>query len=114
MLFALCGINVYCDTLTKGHNWYTTWPADGFCETEAAQALIDSLKLPDFVRKAEVEETPLNDHESEGEIGLYVTFQIRRIGSKHKLLEHEERQLATFISELQKSIAALPKPVRAD
>ena len=99
-------IDVYCDTLTRGINFYVGRPIDLRVEPEELQAFIAILKTPGFLKKIDVNVQPLDNKQSETILELYVTFQIRRERQTHKLRLHaeEDRQLNIFIDQLIKQL----------
>ncbi len=102
-------INVYCDTLTEGVNYYLGVRTNYLAEPEQISAIIERIETPNFVKKLVVDNQPLNSEVCEATIGLYVTFQLRRepYTHKHKLTKDENAHIVSFIDDITAALSSL-------
>lgn len=102
-------VNVYCDTFTKGANFYLGVPTRFHAEPDRISEVIERLKVPSFVKQIVVDNQPLSSEVCEATIDLYVTYQLRREAytAKHKLTNEEGAHVMSFINDIMTTLASL-------
>lgn len=102
-------VNVYCDTLTEGANFYLGVPTRYHAEPDRISEVIERLEVPSFVKQVVVDNQPLSSEVCEATIDLYVTYQLRRepYTSKLKLRKDEEAHIMSFVDDITAALASL-------
>ncbi len=102
-------VNVYCDTLTEGANFYLGVPTRYHAEPDRISVAIKQIETPSFVKQIVVDNQPLSSQVCEASIDLYVTYQLRREPStgKLKLRKDEEAHVMSFIDDITAALASL-------
>lgn len=101
-------IDVYCNTLTKGVNFYLGVPIEHQMDPTQILEVISRLPTRDFIKDIRVDSKRLSHDYYEATIDLYVTCQVRQMPhGKRKIEAGEEARIMLFVNEIIAALASV-------